>query len=166
MKTAFLLGLAAVLATACQKETIPAAPDSVSANPLSNSMLASLPHTNSVKNVLPIDLKQLASSKEKTSFNVFLKSAQGQPLEKGGLLQPNTTYQVIVEGQSPAQFVLKAAESFDIIQSPPASASLKAIYLIKTSTDPSPQLYLSVVPVHREQNVLTKGQPVGFLLPN
>lgn len=75
-------------------------------------------------------------------------------------------YQVAVHGKSAAQFILKMGESFEIIQSPPASPSEDAVYLIKTTKDSAPQIYLSVVPLHVENNILTKGKPVNFLLPN
>ncbi|RZK29301.1 MAG: hypothetical protein EOO61_20830 [Hymenobacter sp.] len=166
MKTLPPLLLAALLATACQKEAIPVSPTVATANPLTKAFFASaLPSTN-IKNFASVDLAQLAPSKEQIKVSISLQSAEGQSLEHSTSVQPNTMYQVAVHGKSAAQFILKMGESFEIIQSPPASPSEDAVYLIKTTKDSAPQIYLSVVPLHVENNILTKGKPVNFLLPN
>jgi hypothetical protein len=168
MKTLPPLLLAVLLgaATACQKEIIPAAPEVVSANPLTQAFFVAHPLKSSIKNIASVDLMKLTPSKETTKFKVSIQTSEGQALAQGTSLQPNTSYRVLVQGESPARFVLKMAESFEVVQAPPVSEAMEAVYLIKTNADIPAQLYLSVVPLHTEQNTLTKGHPVGFLLPN
>jgi hypothetical protein len=168
MKTVSYLALATLIgfATACQKDIVPASPEVNNPNPLTKAFFENTPYKSSIKNASSVNLTGLADSKETTKFTVSLLTAAGQPVEKDADLQPNTVYQVLVQSQSPASFVLKMAESFDVIQRPALSEALRSTYLIKTNADIPPQLYLSVVPVHVKQRVLTKEHPVGFLLPN
>jgi hypothetical protein len=155
-----------LVTTACQKEAIPVAPAVASASPLSKAFFASMPHSANIKNVSSVDLARLATSTEAVKFTISLRTEQGIPLKNGDAVQPNTVYQIAIHGQSAAQFVLKMAESFEVIQSPPATATENATYLIKTKAEVLPQLYLSVVPLRTDNGVLTKNTPANFLLPN
>lgn len=166
MKALPPLVLAAWLATSCQKEAIPVTPTEASANPLTQAFFASTPRSTSIKNVSSVDLARVATSKEPIKFTVSLNTASGTPLANGSLVQPNTVYQVAVHGQSAARFILKMAEGFEIIQSPAAVPSENAAYLIRTTSEVSDKLYLSVVPLRTENGTLTKRAPTNFLLPN
>lgn len=160
--------LIGVIVTSCQKDITQTQPkvNAVPLSELSRSVLLSKSPANLLKNISSVDLSQLADSKTSSSFTVSLQNVDGQTLQNDAVVQPNTIYKVVVEGENPARFVVKMAESFDIVQAPSATATQKAVYLIKTTADVSSKLYLSVVPVRLEQNTFTKGRVVGFLLPN
>ncbi len=166
MKSTTTLLLVALLSAACQKESIPASPDVPSTNPLTNSFIASQPKSDLVKSFATLNLTQIADSKETTKFNVSLRTPEGQPVDKDAPVQPNSLYQVVVQGTEPTQYVLKMGEGFEVVKAPDSKESLTAVYVIKTLTEVAPQLYLTIVPVKQEEGILKKERPTGFLLPN
>ena len=166
MKTYPFLLLAGFVACACQKESIPASPDATSNNPITKAFLATETLDTSMKNVSQVDLSKITGGKNNIVFGVSLKTIQGDLLTENTSIQPNTLYKVVIQGESPARFIIKMAENFEIVQTPPAAYSSKVEYIIKTKEKVTPQLYLSVVPLHEENNVMTRQRPTGFLLPN
>ncbi len=164
MKNKVPLLLAALFATACQQDVV-TAPSRDTSVSLTQQLTRLSAEPNSVKPVSAVDFDRLPVSKNAPKFRVSLQGADGQTLAANTPVQPNTTYRVVVEGDAPAQFELKSGEGFDVERAPAAAATAQAVYVIKTTADVSPKLYLSVVPLQREQGVPTKGRAVGFLLP-
>lgn len=164
MKNTVPLLFAALFATACQQDVVTASSrgTSVSLTQQLNTLNAT---PNSVKTLSAVNFDHMPASKNAPKFRVSLQGADGQTLAENTPVQPNTVYRVVVEGNAPAQFVLKTGEGFDVVQAPAAAADAKVVYVIKTTADVSPKLYLSVVPIQREQDVPTKGRAVSFLLP-
>lgn len=144
MKNFALFSLAAVLASACANEK-------QALTPTSNERSYTAARGRQTGRLDVSSYATVPKVSLATQLKIAVTTIDGNPIESTSALRPNTDYYVTAEGSGLSEMKIRACFGFDLLGEEKLSSNNKLTtrYLIKTNSDVSEPLFISVMPIHQ-----------------